>query len=44
LIELLREEFPTYQQPVEFAPGRTSDIYYSAADCTRYQTFRAHSR
>jgi UDP-N-acetylglucosamine/UDP-N-acetyl-alpha-D-glucosaminouronate 4-epimerase len=36
LVELLKKDFPTYQEPVRFLPARAGDIQRSAANCQKY--------
>lgn len=36
LIDILKKEFPNYNQKVIFAPERLGDIKFSQADCTKY--------
>ncbi len=40
LIELLKEEFPAYNQEIEFKPTRSGDIKNSIADCSKYQSLQ----
>ncbi len=35
-IDSLKKEFPAYNQPINYASARTGDIWYSAADCSKY--------
>jgi UDP-glucose 4-epimerase len=42
LLDELRQEFPTYQGAIHFTPARPGDIYYSAADCTKFKSFFGH--
>lgn len=37
LVEEIRKEFPDYTQEIQFADARPGDIYYSAADCTKFK-------
>ena len=36
LFELLKPEFPQYNQSIEFKPARAGDVLHTRADCTRY--------
>jgi len=38
LIDILKQEFPGYDQKAIFKPARPGDIKYSAADCSKYQS------
>jgi UDP-glucose 4-epimerase len=37
LIEILKNEFPYYNQPITFLPQRQGDIHFSAADYKKYE-------
>ena len=39
LVEELRAEFPAYTHEIGFADARPGDIYYSAADCSKFKRF-----
>lgn len=39
LVEELRAEFPAYTHDIRFTDARPGDVYYSAADCSKYQRF-----
>lgn len=36
LIDSLKENFPSYRQPIQFKPAREGDIRHSRADCQKY--------
>jgi UDP-glucose 4-epimerase len=36
LVELLKKDFPAYQEPLRFVPARAGDIQRSVADCRKY--------
>lgn len=38
LFELLKQEYPSYNHPVQFAAERDSDIKHSQAVCTRFES------
>jgi nucleoside-diphosphate-sugar epimerase len=36
LIEILKKEYPQYQQDISFMPARPGDVKYISADCSKY--------
>lgn len=42
LLDELQKEFPAYRGTIQFTPARPGDIYYSAADCTKFKNFFGH--
>jgi nucleoside-diphosphate-sugar epimerase len=36
LIEILKEQYPDYQQDILFMPTRPGDVKYISADCSKY--------
>jgi nucleoside-diphosphate-sugar epimerase len=37
LIDELKQDFPTFNHPIQFAPPRAGDVKHTAADCSRYK-------
>jgi nucleoside-diphosphate-sugar epimerase len=40
LIDELRQQFPNFNQPIQFTTPRPGDVKYTAANCTRYRTIK----
>jgi len=36
LVDQLKKDFPTYHNPLNFAPARAGDLKYSTANCAKY--------